>query len=277
MKAGIDFGTSLVKAVWMHGEGYKFVSTADGPLDEIVQQMKNDQVRELHIAGIGYSKDSYEQFGEFELRVKEGDPIENEVMLQSGGAKRLLEIEGYPLPQFLLVSMGTGTSYTLVTKEKATKFPLGNSLSGGLIQGLGKVLGAANYEEIARLAACGTPLDLLIKDMIPEKAGTFEGELVVANFAKGSVDSEKKDAYATIMSLVAVATIRDVMLVGMMPNFQVPEEVVFIGSTISRTPTLKNLLEMYSTMIGKKPYFPVHGEFSLAMGAYQMGSAMPLK
>jgi len=264
MKAGVDIGSSLVKAVWIKEEGYKLFSTADTPLEEIAQELKEDGIKRINVVGIGSHAD---YFKDFDIKTTEGDKIENEVRLQARGVKKMLE---NPDISFLLVSIGTGTSYTLVKGEKVIRFPLGNSISGGYINGLGKVLGMQDYNELVKLSAASMPLDLCVKDMIPEKAGTFEGELIIANFGKGTADSEKGRAYASVVSSVAVTSIRDIMLMNMMPAFQPPKDIVYIGSTVSRTPLLKNLLNQYSIMIGKNPHFPKNGEFALAMGAYHM-------
>jgi len=270
MKAGVDFGTSLVKAAWMNDGRFRFSSTADAKLEEIARQLSDDGVRKINLAGIGYSDAHTKYFKDFEVRTAEGDPIENEVRLQAEGTRRLLEDSGHREDSFLVVSIGTGISYTLVTEEGATKFPIGNSLGGGFIYGLGQVLGAKDYNELATRSTEGTPLDLCIKDLLPNKAGTFEGELVVANFGKGTSASERSSAYTSAISTVAVAIIRDIMLLGMIPNFQPPNDVVYVGSTVARTPVLKNLLQVYSAAIGKNPHFPEHGEFALAVGAYHM-------
>ncbi|MBI2665395.1 hypothetical protein HYX12_02115 [Candidatus Woesearchaeota archaeon] len=270
MKAGVDVGTSLVKVAWINDGHFRFSSTADVKLEEITRQLSADGVRRIHLAGIGYSDDRAKYFKDFEVRTAEGDPIENEVRLQAEGTRRLLQDSGYQGDSFLVVSIGTGTSYTLVTKDGATKFPIGNSLGGGFINGLGQVLGARDYTELATESTQGMPLDLCIKDMLPDKAGTFEGELVVANFGKATPASERSSAYASVISTVAIATIRDIRLLGMIPHFQPPDDVVYVGSTVARTPVLKNLLQAYSAVIGKNPYFPEHGEFALALGAYHM-------
>ncbi len=270
MKAGVDFGTSLAKAAWMNNGEFSFSSTADAELKDIARQLSHDGVRKVHLAGIGYSDDLAGYFNDFEIKTAEGDPIENEVRLQAEGTRRLLEDNGYKGDSFLVVSIGTGTSYALVTRDGATKFPIGNSLGGGFINGLAQILGASDYNELATRSTEGMLLDLCVKDMIPDKKGTFEGELVVANFGKGTSDSKRSSVYASVISTVAVATIRDVLLLGMIPNFQPPNDIVYIGSTVARTPVLKNLLQAYSAAIGKSPHFPEHGEFALAVGAYHM-------
>jgi type II pantothenate kinase len=268
MKAGLDIGSSLVKAVWMHHGEYRYSSTADVPLEQIARQMSEEKVTHLNLAGIGNKAACLEGFS---ISAAEGDIIGNEVMLQAKGTKRLLEMQGYALGEFLLVSIGTGTSYTLATKAGAKKFPIGNPLGGGFINGLGKIFGANNYDELAAMSEEGLALDLLIKDMIPEKSGTIEGEMVVANFGKAAYDSGIPSAYASIISTVAIAIVKDIAVFMSVPDFQPPKDVVFIGSTVARTPLLKDMLYANSKLIGKAAYFPEHGEFALAMGAYHFG------
>lgn len=269
MKAGIDFGSSLVKAAWKNDGEWRFASTADTPLEDISRRLGKEGITRAHIAGIGYSEANAEHFRDFEMRRGEGDPIEQEVQLQAEGTKQLLEEQGYQGENFLVVSIGTGTSYTLVTRDSTTRFPLGNSLGGGFIHGLGRVLGALDYQEIA--TAEGASLDLCIKDMLPDKKGTLKGELVVAHFGKGTADSPRASTYASAMSTVAAATIRDILLLGMIPDFQPPQDVVYVGSTVARTPLLQYLLSAYSAAIGKNAHFPAHGEYALAVGAYHRG------
>lgn len=269
MKAGADFGTSLVKVVWMKDGQYRLYSTADVPLEGIVRQMEDEGVRSINVAGIGFSERHYGLFNGFELKTNQGESIDNEIALQAEGARRLLGNEGLQVKAFLLVSVGTGTSYASVTEAGVVRFPIGNSLGGGFISGLGKVLGVRDYETMAINASLGTPLDLLVKDVLPEKAGSFEGELVIANFGKAASGGLSLNAYASIVSTVAVAIARDVVVLGMIPNFQVPSDVVFVGSTVSRTPALRDMLARYTQLIiGKKPQFPKDGEFALAIGAY---------
>src|SRR3989344_1390796 len=265
-KAGVDFGSSLVKVVWKENNSYQYLSTVDCSLKKIAYSMAQADVTQINVAGIGYSPERAKEFSSYGMKVKvfEGDPIKNEIDLQAKGTRQLLEQK---INNFLLVSIGTGTSYTLVQGENSTKFPFGNSLGGGFINGLGKVLGAANYKELATRSLEGVSLDLHIKDMIPEKAGTFEGELAVANFGKGNTDSEKAGAYKSIVNTVAVATIKDILVMGMIPQFQVPSDIIYIGSTVSHTPLLLNILQAYSFAVGKTPHFPKQGEFALALGA----------
>lgn len=267
MKAGIDFGSTLTKAVWMVGSCYRFASTADTKLEEIVNEMKSDGVKRLYVAGIGYEKLDKTLIKGLEIKANSGDAIENEIQLQGMGARRIMELEGIYLDKFLLVSIGTGTSYSFVDRDRIRRFPIGNSISGGFIKALGEVLGAKDYTEIRELASKGTPLDLLIKDMLPEKEGTIEGNLTIASFGKVNSSSDIKDIYASLVNCVAVMTSHDLMLMAMVKGYNMPNDIVYIGSTIS-SKVFKNLLSRYTHMAGRVPYFPKNGQFALAMGAY---------
>ena len=83
MKAGIDFGSSLTKAVWMHDGEYQFASTLDMPLEDIAKNLRNHGVQRIHIAGVGYS--GHPALDDFDIVQKEGETIPNEIELESIG------------------------------------------------------------------------------------------------------------------------------------------------------------------------------------------------
>ncbi len=268
MEAGVDFGSSLTKAVWNEHGFHQYSSTADCPLKKIAYSMAQANVTQINVAGIGYTSERVKEFAVYGMKVKtfEGDPIQNEIRLQAQGVRQLLGVK-YQGKEFLLVSVGTGTSYTIVKENNFSRLPMGSPLGGGYINGWGNILGAQNYAELVAEATKGISLDLRVKDLIPEKAGSFEGELVVANFCKATAGASKQDIYATLIGNVATATIQGIMDYSINPAFPIPEDVVYIGSTVSHTPLLKELLASYSLMIGKTPHFPKQGEFALALGA----------
>ena len=72
-----------------------------------------------------------------------------------------------------------------------------------------------------------------------------------------------KDVFTSLVSTVAVTTVRDILLIG-----SAYENIVYIGTTIANNPILNSRLEGYTRAIGKTPYFPKNGEYSLAMGAF---------
>ncbi len=267
MIAGIDFGSTLTKAAWKTGK-LNFASTADKSLEEIFELLRKDNVTEIYATGIN----KHEVPEDFKVITSDGDPIETEVLLQAEGTKKLLELSNTNIDDFLLVSIGTGISYTYVSKDKTERFPIGNSIGGGFFYGLGKLFGAKNFKEMIALAEKGTSLDLLVKDKLTEKEGTFQGELVIANFGKAENESKKEDLYATLLSTIAITVTRDVIIRDMTEKFQKTQNVVYVGSIVSSSLKLREYLEKYSGLIGKSAYFPEKGEFALALGAYLWGS-----
>ncbi|OFZ42280.1 MAG: hypothetical protein A3D92_14700 [Bacteroidetes bacterium RIFCSPHIGHO2_02_FULL_44_7] len=127
-----------------------------------------------------------------------------------------------------------------------------------------------SYAEFASLAEKGMPADLLVKDVAQESAGTPIGDLVVANFGKVTPSTEKADACASIVTAMAVAAVRDVLLLDMVP-YPKMKDVVFIGSSIDSLPSLRRNIERYLPLTGKMGHFPHNGQYSLAIGAYLAG------
>lgn len=271
MKAGVDFGSSLVKVAWMSRGQLSFLSTANFKLDEIVRQLSANGVRQVNLAGIGYSDAHKECFKDFEVRKVEGDTITQEKKLQVNGAKELMGYQGEDMSNFILVSVGTGTSYALRFCGFTIPIPLGNSLSGGFLEGIGKHLGIEDYYQMSRMASEGIPLNIYVKDKLPSLDGSVVGEYVVAHLAKADKDSRREDILATAIDIIGATTIKDLALLSYSSRlFKWTKDVVYIGSTISGFSMLRESLEKYSRMAGKKPHFPKNGEFALAVGAYHM-------
>jgi len=126
MKAGVDFGSSLVKAVWMNDGQFRFSSTADVELEEIARQLSDDGVKKIHLAGIGYSDDYAKYLKDFEVITAEGDPITQEKKLQVRGAKELMRSQGENIRNFILVldflyKRGRRISFHIFKYEKFSK------------------------------------------------------------------------------------------------------------------------------------------------------------
>ena len=286
MKAGIDFGTTLIKAVWTENDDYHFASTKDVPLEEIVAQLKAAGVEQVGVARIRYAADKCQkQLQGFNITAIVGDAIQAEIHLQVAGAKELLKIGNDNAYDFLLVGMGTGTAYSFVINNVTSHYPIGNSIGGGFMRGLAHLFGVHRYSELVSRAERGNVLDLRVKDVLAEKKDILEGELVIANFGRANAGDclsdfldkacrcERKklnDVCATIVHCVAVATIRDVLGIGcfLPEDVVVPKNVVYVGSTIAYNPVLQKMLNDYSHAIGKTPHFPQNSAFALAMGAY---------
>ncbi|MBT5022070.1 hypothetical protein HOK51_06675 [Candidatus Woesearchaeota archaeon] len=271
MNAGIDFGTTFTKAVWKakDKDEYRFYSTAENQLEEIINQMKADDITQIYAAGINY-KCAKKLKKEFKIIKNGEDKIQNEICLQVDGVRKLLNLKNKnkTLDEFLIVSIGSGTSYTLVRENKKLKFPFGSCIGGDFIKGLSTTYGSNDYNKMLKLANKGKSLDIKIKDLLPNKKFTFEGNLIISCFGKATNESKLEDIYHSIINCVAVSTIKDILVMNMIPKYVIPKNIVYIGSTIPNSP-LKKLLSKYTLFIGKKAHFPKKPEYALAMGAYQ--------
>jgi len=270
LKAGIDMGTSRIKAVWQEDGQYQYKTAVKTRLCDIIKTMKLKKIKELNLSGTGCEKRRAKTFSEFKINIAKGDPILNEINLQCMGAKKILRINGNHLENFLLASIGTGTSYTLINKNKIQMFPLGNPNGSGLINGIRKFLGIKTFSTFTNLASQGTSPDILVKDLLPKSSNSLTRDLVVSNFGKANTNTTLEDACAGFIHCVAVNIVRDVMLIQGFPNFSSFQNIVFIGTSISKIPLLQEIIAGYSPHINKNLYFPKLGEFSLAMGAYHM-------
>lgn len=270
MKAGIDCGTSLTKFAWFDQGRLRLVSSADADIPSVLDEMKAAGVARARVTGIGRP---WETDG-IAFSMTSDDPVADELALQSDGVRRLLP--GFADDgDFLLVSIGTGTSYTLVPAAgEPRRFPIGNAIGGGFIAGLA-AWQAADRSSIDGYASRGEPRDIRIKDLVPAKAGTIEGEFVVSHFGKDQVMGARvlpqgghplDDYCATVVHCAAVTVIRDVLLLGMIPGFEV-DDVVFIGTPVAKMRSLRGHLSLYAQALGKRAYFPENGEFAAALGA----------
>jgi pantothenate kinase len=267
MKAGVDFGSTLVKACWQAPDGtIRYASTADMTRESLATALAADGVSVIHATGIG-DTDGLEVPG-FELRRGPGDPIVREKLHQADGVRDLLNLEDGCPDGFWLVSVGTGTSYTMVAGRTFKPYPMGNPVGGGMLAGLGALLGADTSAELDRLASLGNTLDILYKDRLPDLAGKPLGEHVISHFGKATAASRPEDACTTLIRLVAVQIIRDLLNIGTAFGFEPQGDVVFIGTPISRLSSLKRTLSVYAMGTGMKPHFPGNGEYAAARGAY---------
>jgi pantothenate kinase len=267
MKAGVDFGSTLIKAYWQGKDGYEqFVSTADMPRDGLIAALAKDGVASIHATGIGDTAG----FERFELRRATGDPIVREKLFQVDGIRTILNRDAGCPDGFWLVSVGTGTSYTMVAGRTFKPYPIGNPVGGGMLSGLGALLGAPTPTEFNRLASLGNTLDILYKDRLPDLAGSIQGEFVISHFGKATAASTPQDACATLVRTVAVQIVRDLLNIGTAFGFEPQGDVVFIGTPVSfHGSALARTLSVYASGIGVKPHFPPGGQYAAAVGAYQ--------
>lgn len=259
MKAGIDCGTTLMKFAWLDEGRLQCFSTANAKAEAILDEMRVAGVTCGRVTGVGPRPPE----GYFAFAEPGGDPIADEIALQSDGARRLLGVASPK--EFLLVSIGTGVSYTFVAAGGNERHPLGNAIGGGFIAGVSRLLGVIP-REVGRLAEASPSFDILVRDVVPATAGSPHGELVVSHFGKAAGDDDALPrACASLLSTVAVSVVRDVMLFGMQRTL--PRDVVLIGTPVTQFAPLRDQLRAYLPFAGVTPHFPEKGEYAAAVGA----------
>ncbi len=270
--AGVDFGTTLVKVfITRDSDFFHFPLLRTFPRDNpnaLVDHLQLQDVTHISATGIAIP----ETLPPFALIPPDGDPIQREFHLQANGARKILSTEFAKQPTtFLLASIGTGTSYVLVTPDAVQPFPFGSGFGGGYIRGFGTSIGIAGCQDIERMASLGTPPDILLKEILPQKTGMLEGEFIIAHFGRApytQTSTHQANLMASAMRLVAANIVKDIAMIGMVPPFNETSQVVFIGSTIPTFPTLRKFLEQYCALLGKQPYFLEDGAYAGAIGAY---------
>lgn len=271
MKAGLDFGTTLVKAAWRPQDKFEYLTSKRQEPKDLLVYLKNQGVTHISITGINHRKYS-SLLTDFSIESLPSpkELIEKEIELQVQGTRYLIHEQNLNLENFLLVSVGSGTSYTHVTKDDHHKELFGNPLGGGFIRGNLSILDMINYEPTT-LSHQPISLDITMKDIIPELEKTLEGELVIASMGKATQYSTPLDIYAAITNTVATAIIRDILKMSFLlesANHNVIDTIIYLGTTITTTPTLRIQLEKYTNMVGKTCHFLKNGEYAGAIGAY---------
>lgn len=271
MQAGFDIGSTLIKVVWQEDGQWQFDSTAHQPLDILLRNLQRKQVSRLHITGIGLNH--VPLIKGFELRKRKGDAIMAELLNQVAGVNYLLAQQNKSHVQdYLLVSIGTGTSYTRVRGASVRKFPLGNALAGGFLYGMSKFMGYANYNDFLNIAKEGKleNVELLLKDKIAETALKPEGNLLVAHLAKAQTDTPKSDVQIGFLNMIAIGVVRDILLIDLIPEFSGIKQIVCIGSNTESDSPLRTLLMQYKDFMQKELVFIQHGAYANALGAYHL-------
>ena len=272
--AGVDVGTTLTKCCWTGSDGSrKFMSTADVPASEILYHLKLDGITFLHIAGINQLPLEFHEFAALR-RLASEDPVTAEVTLQIKGVKTLLKEQGKTFEKFLVVSIGTGVSYTFVDSERINRFPIGNAMGGGFLRAVGMLHGIHfcdgrfDADRFNTLASNGVSLDILVEDLLPYMSQSPMGKFVVSHFGRVNAQTRDEDACATAVRCVATLIARDFMLMNMIPGFAIPEHIIFVGSVPERICSIQPVLDNFCVMLGKKSVYLIHSDFALALGTW---------
>ncbi len=263
---GVDIGATLAKlAVRPCGAdfGFEWMPSAE-------PQRRLERIREIGPESIGLT-------GGGATRIDEALTSPRQVLSEfeawKTGARKFLDVEEIPEgSNYLLVSLGTGTSVLLIHDDTATRIG-GTALGGGTILGLGAALvGTNDFAELCALASRGarSAIDLVVSDIYRSGEIELPDDLTAAAFGKlGIIDEphgEKapEDLAAAIMGLVGENV--GLICVGISYATQV-ENIVFGGTTLRENPAIAKTLEFVTRTAGRRPAFLPHGEYTGAVGA----------
>ncbi|MCS0671227.1 type II pantothenate kinase [Cytobacillus firmus] len=183
------------------------------------------------------------------------------------GASYLMKQDGLSHDNFLLISIGTGTSICLNNGGRISRVS-GSGIGGGTLMGLGRLLtGEKDFSKLVSLTGSGKAenADLLIKDIYSPFDSPIDGSLTASNFGKIKDDQVSKEDKATSLTNMIAETI--VLLSTQAAVQHQIGDIIYIGSTVQHNEPLKSLLKKYTAMLGKKPVFIQNGAHCGALGA----------
>ncbi|MGM0827340.1 MAG: type II pantothenate kinase [Bacillota bacterium] len=259
---GVDAGGTLTKIVYEENGGLHFKTFSSEQQESVLQWLKIlAQNHKLYITG-----GKAEKWGETFPQAR----IVGEFEAVCSGAKLLLKEEKSDLKQFILINIGTGTSFFKVDENGCERL-LGSGLGGGTFMGLGGLLtGESDYYELVRLSKEGKRelVDLSVRDVYEAMNSPVPAHLTAANFAKGDSSSKKTDKLRALSNMIAETII---LLASQASQAHKLEHFVFIGSTLKSNPALKEDLSQFQDMLSYTPIFPEKGAYAGSLGAFDVG------
>jgi pantothenate kinase len=245
MTVGIDSGTSLTKFAWQRADAVQFRSTASSTIDDIYGELQQDGITTARVFGAQSLEHPFEELP------RHADPIKEETRLQARGARHLAGVGGC-----LVVSIGTGVSYTRVLFGKALRMPVGSSLGGGFLTGMRSIARNVPWTEFDDLAMSTKTPDLMVGDLYPDHPAK---DLVLANF--GSYNGTNGEVCSGAVSVVATGIVKDLVLYSILTK-----HVVFVG-TAAQLQSLQIKINAFQPLLKKQFHFPENGAFAGALGA----------
>ncbi|MEC5423120.1 type II pantothenate kinase [Virgibacillus sp. C22-A2] len=260
-RIGIDAGATLTKIAYEDRGHMHVKSYANQEMDQLIQWLQiTNQSAFLSLTG---GKSTYLQ----DASQQKSEQIEEFKAITAGTRHLLYEETGKIPDDFILVSIGTGTSIFRVIGDDYERL-LGSGIGGGTFMGLGTLLtGKKDYHELIELAAEGNykNSDLLVKDIYDTSAAPLSGNLTAANFGKAHInDVALADQLASLVRLIGETIL---LLSTQAAASQQVEKIVFTGSTLTGNEALKEVLSGFRDILPYEPVFLEKGAYAGAIGA----------
>ena len=252
---GVDIGASTTKfALVRNGRCVKEYRKPDEqPFEAALDEIGLTGVKRVAVTGVGAS------YIKGNLR---GIPTvhREEFTAISRGATHLSNRHNC-----LVVSVGTGTSFTRITPLRAWHVG-GTGLGGGLLRSLaGRLCETSDMEELQRLASEGDlhEIDLQLMDVCEGTISNLRPDTTVANMTKIDSVSRREDLAAGLCNLIFQG-------IGVMAAFctkrHFTRTVVLVG-TITDWPIARRSLDEVARLHNIKFIVPAHAAFATAIGA----------
>jgi hypothetical protein len=212
-----------------------------------------------------------QRYPDLAVATLDGDAVQCELRLQMAGARGLARRQGSALPEdFLLVGIGTGTSYTFVEGENIRPYHIGNPMGGGTLLGFGGgMMDSDNADLFERHG------DIHMKDRLPELAGSPFGELVLSSGGNLPNKAEALDWVTNAKNVVTDIAI-DILKFGDMEKWQVKGPLVFVGTPVDEYPVfhhwLKKVFSQLHALTGREYRILEDASFAGAYGAYLLAT-----
>jgi len=212
----------------------------------------------------------------------EGVPVVrvSEFAAWARGAPLLAAAAGIELPaQYLLVSLGTGTSILHVWNAEGSERVGGTALGGGTLSGLGRLLlGSTTFAELATSAARGDRrrADLLVGDIYRGGGIELPRDLNAASFGKLATTSlpepRREDLAHALMGLVGENVS---LLATALAGQRGVSTVVYCGTPVEGSPELAGILLATTEAFGATALTLPRGSYCGAVGAAALARIRP--
>jgi type II pantothenate kinase len=259
-KVGIDAGGSLVKIVYSERNIRHYKSFSSSEIDKVGEWLRWLSPQSVYYV-TGGKASAIKSFLPACVELPE-------FQAACSGASYLAKEEHQLSGPFILVNIGTGTSFFYVNEEdKEYRRLIGTGMGGGSIIGMGRMLsGRKSYSEIIRFAEEGdrSAVDLLVKDLYETEEPPIPGHLTAGNFAREfSGDAKPEDSLRAMVNMIAENII---LLATQAAAYEQTYTIVFSGGALSSNEMLKRDLAQFQDVISYEPVFLRHGAYAGAIG-----------
>lgn len=259
MYLGIDFGSTTTKIVLMDNLSVvgKYRIDRDTPIDDVLDGIDLSAVEKIMITGTGasYIKD--------DIRGIKTEYVDEFKAVALGGY--FLS----DLDECMVVSLGTGTSFVYVNRDRR-EHAGGSGIGGALLWSMAKFgLGIEDVNEFMDLADSGdiNNADLLIKDISRFDVDGMLGDVTVANMAKINKDSRPQDYAFGACNLV----FQNVGVMAVMADRPYGTGKVVVMGSVGQSKVAGKCFDAVGKLFGYEFIVPEDALYGVAIGAILIG------